>query len=51
MEVVGSVGRPGTKSGEFGNLHSIAVDPQGNLITGESQGYRVQKFLYKGLSK
>jgi sugar lactone lactonase YvrE len=51
LEVVGAVGRPGTKSGEFGNLHSIAVDAQGNLITGESQGYRVQKFLYKGLSK
>jgi len=51
LEVVGNVGRPGTRSGEFGNLHSLAVDSQGNLITGESQGYRVQKFLYKGLSK
>ncbi len=51
MEVVGAVGRPGRRSGEFSNLHSIAVDPQGNLITGESQNYRVQKFLYKGLSQ
>jgi len=23
---------------------------KGNIITGESQGYRVQKFIYKGLS-
>jgi len=26
------------------------VDPQGNLITGESQGYRVQKFIFRGVS-
>jgi hypothetical protein len=26
------------------------VDPGGNLVTGESKGYRVQKFVYKGLS-
>lgn len=50
MEVVGAIGRPGHGAGEFTNLHSIAVDRQGNIITGESQGYRVQKFLYKGLS-
>lgn len=50
LEVVGSIGRPGRKAGEFFHIHSIAIDPQGNLITGESQGYRVQKFLYKGLS-
>jgi hypothetical protein len=51
MEVVGAVGRPGRGAGEFSNLHSIAVDRQGNIITGESPGYRVQKFLYKGLSR
>jgi hypothetical protein len=28
----------------------LGVDPEGNLVTGESQGYRVQKFIYKGLS-
>lgn len=50
LEVVGAVGRPGRKAGEFFHIHSIAIDPQGNIITGESQGYRVQKFLYKGLS-
>ena len=50
LQVVGAVGRPGAYTGEFTNLHSLAIDAQGNLITGESQGYRVQKFLYKGLS-
>jgi len=44
------VGRPGSGAGEFYHLHSIAIDPQGNIITGESQGYRVQRFLYKGLT-
>jgi hypothetical protein len=50
LEVVGSFGRPGSNASEFYHLHSIAIDAQGNVITGESQGYRVQKFLYKGLS-
>ena len=48
LEEIGHVGRPGRKAGEFFHLHSLGVDPQGNLITGESQGYRVQKFLFKG---
>jgi hypothetical protein len=43
-----STGRPGRKAGEFFHLHSLDVDPQGNIVTGESQGYRVQKFIYKG---
>ena len=50
MEVVGQIGRPGSSAGEFYHLHSIAIDGQGNIITGESQGYRVQKFVYKGVS-
>jgi DNA-binding beta-propeller fold protein YncE len=50
MEPVGAIGRPGRGAAEFENLHSIAIDPQGNLITGESQGYRVAKFIYKGTS-
>ena len=45
-----SSGGPGRKAGEFFHLHSLDVDPQGNIVTGESQGYRVQKFIYKGLS-
>src|SRR5213593_1185487 len=50
LEEIGQIGRPGRKAGEFFHLHSLDVDPQGNIVTGESQGYRVQKFIYKGLS-
>jgi DNA-binding beta-propeller fold protein YncE len=50
LEEIGQIGGPGRKAGEFFHLHSLGVDPQGNLVTGESQGYRVQKFVYKGLS-
>jgi 6-phosphogluconolactonase (cycloisomerase 2 family) len=50
LEEIGHIGRPGRKAGEFFHLHSLDVDPQGNLVTGESQGYRVQKFVFKGLS-
>jgi hypothetical protein len=50
LEEIGHIGGPGRKAGEFFHLHSLGVDPEGNLVTGESQGYRVQKFVYKGLS-
>ena len=50
LEVIGAIGRPGRTAGEFFHIHSIATDPKGNIITGESQGYRIQRFLYKGLS-
>jgi streptogramin lyase len=50
LEEIGQIGRPGRKAGEFFHLHSLGVDPKGNIVTGESQGYRVQKFIYKGLS-
>jgi len=50
LEEIGAIGRPGRNAGEFYHLHSIATDMKGNIITGESQGYRVQKFIYKGLS-
>ena len=50
LEVIGSIGRPGRMAGEFFHIHSIATDPKGNIITGESQGYRIQRFLFKGLS-
>ncbi len=49
LEEIGHIGRPGRKAGEFFHLHSLGVDPKGNIVTGESQGYRVQKFIYKGL--
>ena len=50
MTEIGHIGRPGRKAGEFFHLHSLGVDPEGNLVTGESQGYRVQKFIFKGLT-
>ena len=50
LEYLGQIGRPGRGAGEFFHLHSLATDSKGNIITGESQGYRVQKFIYKGLS-
>ena len=50
LREIGQIGGPGRKAGEFFHLHSLGVDPQGNIITGESQGYRVQRFVYKGLS-
>jgi hypothetical protein len=50
LEMLGKVGRPGRNAGEFFHAHSIATDPSGNILVGESQGYRVQRFLYKGLS-
>lgn len=50
LELIGHIGRPGRMAGEFFHIHSLATDSRGNLITGESQGYRMQRFLYKGLS-
>ena len=50
LEEIGHIGGPGRKAGEFFHIHSLDVDPQGNIVTGELQGYRVQKFIYKGLS-
>jgi sugar lactone lactonase YvrE len=50
LSELGQIGGPGRKAGEFFHIHSLGVDPSGNLVTGESQGYRVQKFVYKGLS-
>ena len=50
LQEIGHIGGPGRKAGEFFHLHSLDVDPQGNIVTGESQGYRVQKFVFKGLT-
>ena len=46
FEVVGQFGRNGRYAGQFHWLHSIAVDSEGNLYTGEvDTGMRVQKFV------
>ena len=44
-----SLGRHGRLAGQFFWLHSIGVDSQGNVYTAETQGQRVQKFVFKGL--
>jgi hypothetical protein len=40
--------RLGRGPGEFENLHNTGIDSKGNIYTGEVQGQRVQRFLYKG---
>ena len=35
LEIVGSIGREGSNSGEFQTIHTLAVDSKGNLITAE----------------
>src|SRR5262249_43836392 len=50
LQELGASGGPGRNAGGVSRIHSLGVDPSGNLVTGESQGYRVQKFIYKGLS-
>ncbi len=43
------IGRSGKQLGEFHWVHTIAVDSQGNLYTGEVQsGEKIQKFLRYG---
>lgn len=46
LEVSGSLGRGGKQAGQFGWLHNLAVDSNGNLYTGEvAQEKRAQKFV------
>ena len=49
LRIVGSFGRGGRNAGFFGWVHSIAVDAQGNIYTGEVDIYkRLQKFRRLG---
>lgn len=50
LEIVGQFGRQGRYAGQFHHVHSIAVDSKGNIYTAETQGKRVQKFVFKGLA-
>jgi hypothetical protein len=44
--IVSSFGQPGLFAGQFTFLHSVALDSQGNLYTGETiNGRRIQKFV------
>jgi hypothetical protein len=50
LEEVGTVGQPGTQDGELKQPHHMVIDSKGNLYVSELGG-RIQKFLYKGISK
>jgi DNA-binding beta-propeller fold protein YncE len=47
----GAFGRVGQYPGQFLGMHVIATDPQGNIYVGDGRDGRVQKFVFKGLSK
>jgi DNA-binding beta-propeller fold protein YncE len=43
--VVGSFGHNGRNAGQFHWVHTMAIDPKGNIYTGEvDTGKRIQKF-------
>ena len=49
LEQVGSFGSLGSEPGQFGGLHHIAVDSNGNVYTAEAgRNRRVQKFVVTG---
>jgi DNA-binding beta-propeller fold protein YncE len=50
LRVLGTLGRLGHYAGQFHHITDIAVDSKGNIYTGENEGRRVQKFVYKGVS-
>ena len=51
MEVLTAFGDGGRQPGMFFAPHSIAVDHDGNIYTGETyEGSRLQKFVYKGIA-
>ena len=44
--IIGGFGRPGHQAGDFTFLHTVVLDSQGNLFTGETVGgRRIQKFV------
>lgn len=52
LTVLYQFGQRSPKPGDFQGIHNMAVDSKGNIYTGEvAPGARLQKFVYKGLSK
>jgi DNA-binding beta-propeller fold protein YncE len=49
LRVLGNFGRQGRYAGQFHHSHSIAVDSKGNIYVAETQGKRVQRFVFKGV--
>ena len=51
LDVLTSFGHQGQEPGQFGGVHHIAADSQGNLYTAEAQeGRRAQKFRFTGMA-
>ena len=50
LAVLDRIGRQGRYAGQFHHSHSIAVDSMGNLYVAETQGKRVQRFMFEGVS-
>ena len=46
--IIGGFGRPGHMAGDFTFLHSVLLDSQGNLYTGETIGGRRVQILAAG---
>ena len=52
LRVLDSFGHGGHSAGAFITVHVLGVDSAGNLFAGEStEGKRVQRFLYQGLTR
>ena len=50
LEVLDSFGEQGLQPGQFGGVHHLAIDSQGNLYTAEAQeGRRAQKLVLTGM--
>jgi len=50
LEVLDSFGEQGMEPGQFGGVHHLAIDSQGNLYTAEAQeGRRAQKLVLTGM--
>ncbi|RZP27485.1 hypothetical protein EVA25_03700 [bacterium] len=50
LEVLDSFGEQGLEPGQFGGVHHLAIDSQGNLYTAEAQeGRRAQKLVLTGM--
>lgn len=50
FEVDPSWPKPLPNNWTFGEFSGVAVDSKGNIYVAETQGKRVQKFLFKGVS-
>ena len=50
LRILGRFGHQGRYAGQFYRAEAVAVDSMGNLYVVETQGKRVQRFLFTGLS-